>query len=401
MSNRPRDPREIITPDAFTVLPELLGIGLARPSRRLVAIAIDGLLIAILSRVGGTMLLALGVAGILWRSARRDPKKAAAGAPQQRSVLRVGLRVASLIAFIVFLVAAGDWIMDRNKGDNGSKADAAARSTRDDGDNDDVDFDANNIDLKDLGLGISDMNIMPVMMSYSKAGDSASAAAHADSIARWISRKPDSMHTRLAVAMVDVFGDTPGSAALRSSLRAYIPTDTVSGTRALERQNEKLERQVRALRNDKKELEKQIETEKKGFTVKKMLNSLSDVLGFGFGWSALYFTALTMLMKGQTPGKKLLGIRVIRLDGQPITGWLAFERFGGYAASAAIGLLGFAQILWDRNRQALHDKATETVVIREKNGIPTRPFDMDGRVNPFRAAPAPPPPPDHPSGFRV
>jgi hypothetical protein len=92
-------------------------------------------------------------------------------------------------------------------------------------------------------------------------------------------------------------------------------------------------------------------------------NALDD-LGIGFGWGALYFTAFTVLGKGQTPGKRLFGARIIRLDGRPVGWWLAFERFGSYFASFSTGMLGFAQIFWDRNRQALHDKAVETVVIR-------------------------------------
>ena len=54
----------------------------------------------------------------------------------------------------------------------------------------------------------------------------------------------------------------------------------------------------------------------------------------------------------------------MRLDARPIGWWTAFERFGGYFASLTLGLLGFLQILWDRNRQGLHDKTVETVVIR-------------------------------------
>jgi uncharacterized RDD family membrane protein YckC len=57
---------------------------------------------------------------------------------------------------------------------------------------------------------------------------------------------------------------------------------------------------------------------------------------------------------------------VVRLSGAPIGWWAAFERFGGYAASIFTGLLGFLQITWDRNRMALHDKITETVVVREE-----------------------------------
>jgi hypothetical protein len=42
---------------------------------------------------------------------------------------------------------------------------------------------------------------------------------------------------------------------------------------------------------------------------------------------------------------------------------LALKRYGGYAAGMATGGLGFAQALWDANRQGLQDKAAHTVVI--------------------------------------
>ena len=77
---------------------------------------------------------------------------------------------------------------------------------------------------------------------------------------------------------------------------------------------------------------------------------------------------LLPLWNGRTVGKRAFGIQVLRLDGKPITWWIAFERFGGYAAGLATGLLGFAQIYWDPNRQAIHDKIVGTVVIRE--GLP-------------------------------
>ncbi len=77
----------------------------------------------------------------------------------------------------------------------------------------------------------------------------------------------------------------------------------------------------------------------------------------------MYFAILMPWMKGSTPGKKLLGIRVVRLDGQPVSWWHAFERAGGYAAGLATGLLGFAQVYWDPNRQAIHDKVAGTVVV--------------------------------------
>ncbi len=87
-------------------------------------------------------------------------------------------------------------------------------------------------------------------------------------------------------------------------------------------------------------------------------------LGLGFGWAALYFTAFSTWWRGQTPGKRLLGIRVIQLDGTYMSAWDAFGRYGGYGAGFATGLLGFLQIYWDSNRQAIQDKISATVVIK-------------------------------------
>jgi hypothetical protein len=119
-------------------------------------------------------------------------------------------------------------------------------------------------------------------------------------------------------------------------------------------------------------LSAELEEAKERRGLRTFLAGIFDDLGLGFGWAAVFFTGFLAMMRGQTPGKKLFGIRVIRLDGKPIGWWIAFERFGGYAASFSVGLLGFLQILWDRNRQGLHDKACETVVIRDTPQSATR-----------------------------
>jgi len=59
----------------------------------------------------------------------------------------------------------------------------------------------------------------------------------------------------------------------------------------------------------------------------------------------------------------MLGIKVVKIDAKSLTLWESFERYGGYSAGLATGLLGFAQIIWDANRQAIHDKISETMVI--------------------------------------
>jgi hypothetical protein len=87
-------------------------------------------------------------------------------------------------------------------------------------------------------------------------------------------------------------------------------------------------------------------------------------LGIGFGWAVFYFTALVGWTHGQTIGKKICQIKIVRLDGAPLDLWQAFSRQGGYGAGFATGLLGFLQIFWDPNRQAIQDKVSGTVVIR-------------------------------------
>ena len=115
------------------------------------------------------------------------------------------------------------------------------------------------------------------------------------------------------------------------------------------------------------------EGDKKESEDKKAKNDINSIiefikgvitdLGVEFGWAAFYFTAFTALWRGQTPGKKLLKIKVLQLDGTPLSISDSFGRYGGYGAGIATGLLGFLQIYWDPNRQAIHDKISATVVI--------------------------------------
>ncbi|MDP2635057.1 MULTISPECIES: RDD family protein [unclassified Pseudoalteromonas] len=87
-------------------------------------------------------------------------------------------------------------------------------------------------------------------------------------------------------------------------------------------------------------------------------------LGLGFGWAAIYFTLFALLWKGQTPGKKICNIRVVALNGEQLGLLDCFGRYGGYGAGFATGLLGFLQVYWDPNRQAIQDKISATVVIK-------------------------------------
>jgi hypothetical protein len=88
-----------------------------------------------------------------------------------------------------------------------------------------------------------------------------------------------------------------------------------------------------------------------------------DDAGISFGWALLYFTFVPAWLQGQTLGKRLLRIRVVALTGKPLTLLMNLRRYGGYAAGMATGGLGFVQIFWDTNRQALQDNAAHTVVV--------------------------------------
>jgi uncharacterized RDD family membrane protein YckC len=67
---------------------------------------------------------------------------------------------------------------------------------------------------------------------------------------------------------------------------------------------------------------------------------------------------------GQTPGMKVLRVRVVReSDGGPLTMGQAFLRLVGFWISGAVFYLGFIWILFDGRRQGWHDKIAGTVVI--------------------------------------
>lgn len=93
------------------------------------------------------------------------------------------------------------------------------------------------------------------------------------------------------------------------------------------------------------------------------LDRVIDALGASFGWGIVYFSLLPAWWGGQTLGKKLLRIQALELTGKPMTVLVCLRRYGGYAAGMATGGLGFLQLLWDVNRQAIQDRTAHTVVV--------------------------------------
>lgn len=99
------------------------------------------------------------------------------------------------------------------------------------------------------------------------------------------------------------------------------------------------------------------------------LDLVISVITLYIGWTVWFiFTA----RNGQTPGKQLVGLYVIREDGTRAGGWYMWLRewlvkgllFGllGALTGGIVSLLAMLWLLWDRDRQCLWDKVSSTHV---------------------------------------
>ena len=76
----------------------------------------------------------------------------------------------------------------------------------------------------------------------------------------------------------------------------------------------------------------------------------------------LYFISLFTL-SGQTIGKYVMGVRVVRLDGRPMAVTTSCIRWLGYFVSLLTLGLGFVWVIIDERRQGFHDRMAGTSVI--------------------------------------
>jgi uncharacterized RDD family membrane protein YckC len=94
-------------------------------------------------------------------------------------------------------------------------------------------------------------------------------------------------------------------------------------------------------------------------------------------WGPVVYAVFFWSTTGQTPGKAVMGVRVVRLDGKPMGFWTAVRRVVGYGLSLATVGIGFLVILADDRRQGWHDKIAGTCVIyswkaRQSTGLVDR-----------------------------
>ena len=70
-------------------------------------------------------------------------------------------------------------------------------------------------------------------------------------------------------------------------------------------------------------------------------------------------------IKGGTPGKLILGLRIVNEQGNFIGMPKAILRYTGKIISVLILGIGYLMIIWDKRKQGLHDKIARTFVTKD------------------------------------
>src|SRR4030042_2832480 len=86
------------------------------------------------------------------------------------------------------------------------------------------------------------------------------------------------------------------------------------------------------------------------------------LLGFQI-WNNVYLLGKT----GGTIGKHILGIKVVKTENMEVIGMgtALLRETIGKSLSGIILNIGYLMILWDKRKQALHDKVVDTIVIKK------------------------------------
>ncbi|BCV36197.1 RDD domain protein [Shewanella chilikensis] len=330
-----KDPRSIVTPAAFSVAPELLYTPLAKPWKRALAIMIDGLLVAILAEQAGPLfvLLVCLLAYYIHNHANRI------------STWAKGLLYLFMAA--VLLWSAVPQMIKVN----------GLQQSRD-----------NEIQGQTL------LTLTPQLLRLSLCENKA-CAQHEAGLLVHAAAETEMSRTQLETMLQGALDELPLAsadiAAINADLMPQLASIKTESVAALNAQtnlpaNAKNDAQAKPAPTEddsRPEAEEDEQQEEAQYSLLAWAKGMLNDLGLGFGWAAFYFTLFTAWFDGQTLGKKIMRVRVIALGGGKLSLWDAFGRYGGYGAGFATGLLGFLQIFWDANRQAIQDKISATVVI--------------------------------------
>ena len=117
-----------------------------------------------------------------------------------------------------------------------------------------------------------------------------------------------------------------------------------------------------------------------------LVSGLIVIFTLGIGWIIWWFIVAG---RGQNPGKAVVGIRVIRTNGDAVrTGGMLARGLAGLVAGIIPFYLDELWLLWDRDAQTLHDKIVSTVVVRARG---SEKIVETGGIGPLPAGVVPPP----------
>lgn len=351
--------RQILTPFAFDIDKSLFGIPLASPTKRALAILIDLLFVAFLSSTPGEV-LALVIAITLYRlgSKQRALKLGKQKGFKRRKFLRF---IAFFIVFVVLLEFLPSLFSSSVFENDTKKTDVINISESSLSTSQAIAFSAlsgamlltvNNSECIELTCWQNELSPLVKEFSSFHLKDKVLEGA-VEEIAE-ATKLVKVEQIQLEKHLVDVYHQ-----AIQDDKHEEVQDKQVQD----EQQEDKLS-VVQTVSEVSTELA--VKEKRPVYSIIEFVKGLIEDLGLGFGWAAFYFTVFTALWYGQTPGKKILGIRVLQLDGTPLSMWDSFGRYGGYGAGLATGLLGFIQIFWNANRQAIQDQISATVVIDDR-----------------------------------
>ena len=364
-----KDDKRIVTEVAFGVDPTLLGRKLATPFQRGAAMAIDAFLVLLLTKVSGVFWALIFGAALI-----------RAGRSREKQTWRFTRKAVRIFGILIIAVTLINWTNTWFQSTADSLVELGITSSEQalgDVEADSADMaqviaagklalaviELSNLTANgdDCDLTCVDAKVSTLVSDMATLGMDKNKAR--DSLFDAIDNKYfDSQQDKTAYVDQHLLGYEAVVKPKESVLdfrELNLKTNDQASSSTTESNSSELEQKQKADENDTAAKEN-----KPIYSIVEYTKALIADLGLGFGWAALYFTTFCAWWKGQTPGKRLLGIRVVQLDGTYMSAWDSFGRYGGYGAGFATGLLGFAQIFWDDNRQSIQDKISATVVIQ-------------------------------------
>lgn len=344
--------KHFLTPFAFRMDKSLFGLPLASPTKRAIALLIDLGLIALLSSVPASV-LALVIAITLYRlgNKQRVQERGKVKGAKRRALMRF------IGAFILFLVLLDT--LPKLFTSVGIESSSTAIRLED-----------NPLSLKEslalTGIAISTISLITDSECKEIACWEKELRPVASNMAKVnVSDIVDTQPEKMIGIFAKISDKTQLNIAEQAQLNKFMldvyqqELSAFQSVKGIEQVNEvSVKENTLAINSNEQE-----KPNKPIYSIIELIKGIINDLGLGFGWATFYFTVFIALSHGQTVGKKIIGIKVLQLDGTALSLWDSFGRYGGYGAGIATGLLGFIQIYWDPNRQAIHDKISATVVI--------------------------------------